>query len=190
MRRTSASILAAIILVSRAAPAQTATPTKGEQPSQAETERVWYGWQTLATDGAALGLFYAAASERSGALAWSGVAVYALGGPAVHLAHEHLGKAAGSLGLRVGLPVAGGLALGLALHKDCTGSSSEGECGIDETLGALAGAALGAIAAAVIDSAAIAREDAPKPRNAAGVTLSPHVSVQSGSYNAGIVGSF
>ena len=133
-------------------------PPRRESP---RTRTRWYGWQTLATDAAAVVLVVAAVSviaESEGdsstgtALAYLSLGAYALGGPVVHIAHENYGRAAGSFGLRVGGPIVGG-ALGCAAD----GSSSGYGC-----LGGLAlGMFLGTLTAVVVDSAALAYEKVP-----------------------------
>src|SRR5215467_11328850 len=67
-----------------------------------ERETRWYGWQTLLVDGAAIGL--GVATRNAGVF----LGAYALGAPIVHVAHERFGEAAGSLGLRVVMPLAAG----------------------------------------------------------------------------------
>jgi hypothetical protein len=116
----------------------------------------------LATDAASVVLLVAAVSVSSNAegdsstgvgLAYASLATYALGGPVVHIAHENYGRAAGSLGLRVGGPILGG-ALG------CAADDSSGMFGC---LGGLAlGVFLGTLTAVVVDSAALAYEKVPE----------------------------
>ena len=68
----------------------------------------WYGWQTLATDAAAVTSLMLAANQRGDdgeAFAWNALLLYSLGGPTVHWAHGNVGRGFGSLALRVGLPV-------------------------------------------------------------------------------------
>jgi hypothetical protein len=99
-------------------------------PAQSFTEasvapRRWYGWQTLSLDAASLTLGIIGVARRgepgpSGiVLASLGVTGYALGPPLVHWFHDQSGKAATSLGLRVGVPL---VALGVV------SASSAGRC--------------------------------------------------------------
>src|SRR5262245_3502016 len=48
---------------------------------EAQSERRWYGWQTLATDGAAVGLGYAAATGGADEALGLSIAIYAFGAP-------------------------------------------------------------------------------------------------------------
>jgi hypothetical protein len=111
----------------------------------------WYGWQTLAVDAGTLGVALTTKGATGSSPAALGVLAsgYALGGPIVHLAHGSLIKAGESFGLRLALPVIGGL-IGAAFERcafQCTG-------GIYTVTGVL----IGYVAAVAIDSAVIARE--------------------------------
>ena len=163
-------------------------PDEWDEPrSESNLEqRRWYGWQTLLTDAAALGLLVGAASSQS--TATPGLALYALGGPGVHAGHGHAGKALGSLALRVSLPVTVGY-VGYAIDSANCGES-EWFCGLE---GAAAGILVGTVAAITIDSAVLANEDAvgATRKNASRrVRFAPAVSVVPGRYSAGLVGTF
>jgi tetratricopeptide (TPR) repeat protein len=135
--------------------------TSAEQPSQFPDATnaphdVWYGWQTLVVDGAAVLLGVAGAvlavSSSSGEsagvpVASLGVITYFLGGPSVHVAHNNLGRGLGSLGLRIGVPIVGG-AIGCAAND----RSGEFRC----LAGFVIGAALGAVPAVIIDAGVLA----------------------------------
>jgi len=72
-------------------------------PPPPRAKRTWYGWQTLATDGTAFLMIYAAAQSRSGdgaGLAYGSLAMYNLGAPLVHFAHRNFGRGLGSLAVR------------------------------------------------------------------------------------------
>ena len=143
-------------------------------PQQAGAERPqssWYGWQTAASDLGVIGLWiaaylvdeakYGSASWQtydtaSSVLAWSGLAVYALGAPAVHLAHGNGRKALGSFGLRTGLPVAGAIA-GLLIGAVACGTNDSEFVPCPVILGAL-GFLSGGVAAPIVDGAVVARE--------------------------------
>ena len=118
----------------------------------------WYGWQTLATDGASvvvalLGVAVSDGSERLGqGMGYTALLGYALGGPVVHAVHGNPGRAIGSLALRGGLPLAAGYA-GSAL-EDCPDDADF--CGLG---GALLGGTLGVLGAILIDAAALGREE-------------------------------
>ncbi len=81
----------------------------------------WYGWQTLASDAGALGLFgvFLAADGTNAAHASAGVplgvasgALFLLGPPVIHLWRGQPRAGFASLGLRVALPLLGGLIVG------------------------------------------------------------------------------
>lgn len=71
-------------------------------PPPPRAKRTWYGWQTLATDGAAFLMIYAAAQSRGGSegLAYGSLATYTLGAPIVHFGHNNYGRGLGSLAVR------------------------------------------------------------------------------------------
>jgi hypothetical protein len=152
----------------------------------------WYGWQTAATDGAAVALLATGIAAESGELAGFSGATFALGGPIVHLAHGRGGAAAASLGIRVGLATSGFFA-GAAM-KSCPPSSSEEEddsyaCGLEA---AAIGMLVGAGAAMVIDTAFLTHEDIrpERPQRTAALSVSPAVSVTKSSGTVGLAGAF
>jgi hypothetical protein len=107
-----------------------------------------YGGRTLLVDGISLGLSFLILPV--------GATAFLVGGPALHLAEGRPGAAAGSLALRLGLPLAGFLIGGVSCHRS---DESVGFCG-----GALYGAAAGALAASLIDALLIARPSLFAPR--------------------------
>jgi len=140
------------------------------------TQTSWYGWQTLLADAGVIALWsaayavdeakYGSSSPQSydvgtNLLVASGVAVYFLGGPAIHWAHGHGRKGLGSLGLRVGLPL-GGLIAGALLGSVACGSSDNEFVPCPVVIGAL-GFLGGAVAAPVVDAAVVAREPVTEP---------------------------
>lgn len=162
----------------------TEAPTVAAAPRPAQEPSRWYGWQTLATDGLALGSGIVGASTDTGALGTFALGTYLVGAPIVHLAHDAPGRAFGSLALRAGLPAAGLLA-GCQLDQD------------DGMFGCLGGAALGVVigmgAAIAIDSAALAWTDAkttPVDAHPKGLALGPTFSVGKGAYGLGLGGVF
>lgn len=171
-----------------------AAPTAAESPAsplQKRTHSHWYGWQTLMVDGVSLLVMpvVAAKAESTSAL-YLVVGGYALGGPVVHLAHGEIGRAAGSLGLRVAMPFLGALA-GVMVQGDCRGDFG---C----ISGAIIGGGLGVVAAVVIDSAVLAYErveDEPAvaktPPKRSGVALSPLAGPRKeGGFDVGVGGVF
>ena len=128
--------------------------------SDAPTEEHWYGWQTLATDGASFVLLIAAGAtaasgaEAGGALGGLSLTTYLLGGPIVHFAHENVGRGFGSLALRGGLPIVFG-AVGVQL-EDC--SDGDWFCGLS---GAVLGGLLGIVTAITVDASLLGYESVP-----------------------------
>lgn len=108
------------------------------RPARAE-EREWYGWQIALSDAASIGLM-ATGKET---LALVGGLGWVFGGPIIHSAHEDFGAGGIDLGLRLGLPVVGGIAgfRGSGCVEDCEGLPS----------GALLGFFLGGVAAMALD---------------------------------------
>ena len=123
----------------------------------------WYGWQTLAADGASLALSLGAigvagaggsdSDTPSEALVWGSLGTYVLGAPVVHWVHQNTGRGFASLGLRVGGPVVLGL-----IGAEAEGCSHQGGdfCGL---VGALIGTSVGIVAAVTIDAAVFAYDD-------------------------------
>ena len=142
-----------------------------------------------------LPLAAASASAASAPLLSAALGGYVLGGPIVHLAHGEIGRAAGSLGLRAGLPVAGaasGYLLVTATAGDCHGDL----CGLTAVVFGALGGMLGVVAATIIDPAALAYEKvpdakpahAPKPRS---VALAPLAGPRKeGGFEVGLGGTF
>lgn len=182
---------------SDAAPAGIVRAPQATEARTGETEKPlhthWYGWQTLATDGAAVAVLAAAIAASGGvgktrAPAWGfSFATFALGGPMVHLAHGRGDVMAASLGIRFGLATAGYLA-GTYTLNDCSSASNSDE-GFCYVRGGLIGMSIGAAGAMIIDAAFLAREDVPRERTAA-LSFSPAVSVTKSSGTVGLAGAF
>jgi hypothetical protein len=90
--------------------------------------RSWYGWQTLIADGISTTVFFTALSEddRGGqdtaeALAWAGILGYEIAPAIVHFAHRNPGRGFASMGIRLGMPLAGAF-LGGAAASGCHGT--------------------------------------------------------------------
>lgn len=112
----------------------------------------WYGWQTLTADALALGLALAARAEKgtewASASQGASVGIYVGGGPFVHLAQRRPGRGVLSLAARVVLPL-----LGAAIYPAI--ERNPYECsGLDCSF--VKGMAGGAVAASLLDAAAIA----------------------------------
>jgi len=137
-------------------------------PRSAAAEERWYGYQTLAADGAAAVLL-------SGGLALTvhdlhadgdsipvlgvgltavGFGAYCLGGPITHFSHGHAGKGFASLGVRVAGPLVG---LGLGALASDIATHSKNQVGIP------IGAAAGALGAMALDASVLAWEKKPAP---------------------------
>jgi hypothetical protein len=122
--------------------------------SSAPVERRWYGWQILIPDLAGsllsgIGAFVPGAGGS--ALLITGSTVAFFGGPIVHWAHGHVGRGFASMfGLRLGLPLAGGL-VGFGLGS------------LGGSAGALLGFGLGtsvlALTGIIVDIAALAYDE-------------------------------
>ena len=104
----------------------------------------------------------------STALTVSGFAVYALGAPAIHLAHGQPHKVADSLVMRVGLPLGGALVGVLAGAAACGRSDDEVPCPL---ITGVLGFVAGGVAAMVLDAAIVAREPVGHPTGARFQTL-------------------
>jgi hypothetical protein len=174
-----------------AAPASAAssvrTPSESIHPLPfEEAPSRWYGWQTLAADGASLALSIGAigvagsgSDTPSEALAWGALATYALAAPVVHWVHENPGRGFASLGLRVGGPIVLGL-IGVEA-EDCSHHGGD-LCGLG---GALIGVTVGIVAAVTIDAAVFAYDEAPETHAAAArfrVGVGPRGLVAFGSF--------
>lgn len=154
-------------------------PAMSPQP-RAESDRTGYAGSMLALDGASIALLVASDRMDAGAIGWLGVGGYSLGGPILHIGHNRPGRAAASLALRAGLPLAG-LMVGLQLGDDGCGN-------LDCQTGAVAGLALGAVAAAVVDATVLARRaDSDRPRPALVPTVA---TAPGGGASIGLAGEF
>jgi hypothetical protein len=162
-------------------------PPPLEAPREAETEPS-YRWQIGVADASSLALLFTVTDR--GALA--GGLLYLLGGPIIHAVHGEPGRAVGSLGLRVALPVAGAFVGGALWWNSQDARCKNGDpdyCSDDEfNVGALYGLGLGFLGAMVIDTAVLAR---PVPlRKDAGATWAPQLAVAPGHLGVGVVGRF
>lgn len=154
-----------------------------EHETAPETQRVWYGWQTLLTD--ALALTTAFASPEFGLM------TYGLGAPIVHWGHGNVGRGFASLGLRAGAPIL--LGLGGLATCDHSGASDDEHSGWECLGTAAVGVALGMLTAVVIDSSVIARETVPveKTTIALGpVKMMPSVASNGKQTSLSLIGTF
>jgi hypothetical protein len=141
-----------------------------------------YRWQTALADGAALSMVVLGASSESGSLVDMGLGTYLFGAPIVHLSHNRPGRAAGSLALRLGLPILG-LMVGIKSH---TCHASPDLCDEGPGAEAVIGLLGGVIAASVIDTAFLAKgDDAP-----ARPSWSPAVTANQHGFGLGVAAAF
>jgi hypothetical protein len=131
-----------------------AAPDWHRDPRNRSTRR-WYGWQTLTADGVSLTVVPVLGAaigkqDDGGRIALATAASYVLVPGIIHLVHGRPGAAAGSVGLRVALPIGGAL-LGYA-------AGSGGHDGEDAAGLALVGFVLGGMGASALDAAVLSRE--------------------------------
>jgi len=148
-------------------------PPPGYEYAPLRPKRTWYGWQTLATDGAAFMLLYGAGRSRNSDMAYGSLAVYSLGAPIVHMAHGNPGRGLFSLAVR-SLPA-------LTIFGD---KSSRNDDMLLLTI-------LSVPAMIAIDAAALAREDEePRPAPSHGVRVVPMASANARGGTVGLSGIF
>jgi len=142
--------------------------------AEAREERSsWYGYQTMAVDGAAVALMAMGVKTELPQLMAASFATYALGAPIVHLAHGSPGRFAADIGMRLGGPTLGAFT-GAGLVCLADGSCSA----FDAAIGGALGMALGGAAALAVDYAVLSREARQekwdgKPRVAPTLTAAP-----------------
>jgi hypothetical protein len=138
----------------------TAIPMPKEPVAEADTSpgKHWYGWQIIASDATAMAIFTAAAYSDSGGAVIVSAFGYVLVPPLIHAAHHQGARAAGSLALRLAVPLAATLiGLGVGAATD-THSSADDTIDFAPLAGALVGGAIGIVAASAIDISALAYE--------------------------------
>jgi hypothetical protein len=134
----------------------------------------WYGWQTLIADGSSLAalllsapLDEADAGDAGGTLAAFGLLGYELAPGILHFVHRNPGRGFASMGIRLGMPLAGAI-LGATLASNCNSNRCEEG-------GAVLGILLGMGGAIAIDAAVFAYADPKHPDRR--FALRPMVSV-------------
>lgn len=147
-----------------------------ERPARAQEEkrisREWYGYLTLSSDAAAVGVLAIGQTSRVSSYrentAWVSLFIYGLGAPTIHWAHGNVGTGFASVGLRVGGPIVLGFA-------GCAVDGSKGEFGC---LGGFAlGLLLGTVSAVIVDATALAYKEVELPPPRYGVRLTPSASL-------------
>jgi len=171
----------------------------------------WYGWQTLGSDAIALALVPVAiveggdSSHKAAAavvIAISG-ATYLFGAPLIHkLHHEEWTTTWYSFGLRVGLPLGGGIIgalAGIPLEQSCESNRNKNGfdldlCATDIAATAILGGAIGVVSAIIVDAAAFAYEPvvATAPQISFAPLIFPHGSptVPQGGTGLALAGRF
>ncbi len=152
----------------RAADSPVPPAPQAREPSAQQGQR-WYGWQTLTSDLASVGLLMGGFQAADGyglfdggtppmanVMATLGAAGYLAGAPTLHFIHDRPARALGSFGLRVSLPILGG-ALGSGLATCPPPRGDYGNCGLAELI---VGVSAGALAAIVLDGSLLAWEPA------------------------------
>ena len=163
-----------------------------------------YAWQVAATDATLIGAAFAGFSlagkdaslnhAASNTLMTVGGIGYFVGAPIVHIVNKRYGRAGVSAAIRAGLP----MAFGVFAAQFATCDSKTLFCGMDEFA---AGFAVGAVAAAVVDSTLIApwssrstAEPEPPvaaaPRAPARLSISPRVVATPDIAMVGVGGRF
>lgn len=161
----------------------------------------WYGWQTLATDGAAASQFALAAGTHNPAFLGLGVGTFALGAPIVHLAHHRPWMALLDLGFRVVVPLIG-LSIGAEIDSHtpstCRGSSEALDAVCEPSTKAIeAGGIVTTASVAALDAAFFSYEPARagRPRDerderGAKLVLAPTFALLPHGGRVGLAGSF
>jgi hypothetical protein len=139
-----------------------ALPASAPAVSTAPHER-WYGWETLASDGAAVGLALVGIGAHSTGCGYAALITYALGGPLIHLINVRPATAAADLALRFFAPIALGL-VGLGIGASAASGACQGEladCVVQAAatvaFGVIVGATVGGVTAVAIDASVLAR---------------------------------
>lgn len=186
--------LSALIFVTRDARAQVPTSVHEEQPritldAQPRAQHtVWYGWQVLVADAASATIMGAAlaltpdrgSSNVNAGFFFAGVGAHAVAAPAVHLANGELGRAAGSLGMRVGATTLG-FALGVAMAPGC---GEEKMC-FNALGGGFIGGLVGMVTASALDASVLAyKRDA---RQQATLSIAPELDPARNAYGVRLV---
>lgn len=193
--------LAIVVLVLLAAPAVTRADemTWNSPPGMAAypapptvTRDISYAHQTLISDGIAAVLitagFLKGDPDGGFALFLVGADVYGLGAPIVHLGNGQIGSGFKSLGVRLALPMLGGILGGQLGPKDRALCDSNGSCSNNNQspLGLAIGLGAGALAAVVIDAHYLAHKQVTE----LAPQFAPAVSYNRTGLSVGFSGSF
>lgn len=165
-----------------AAPRHAAASRAAPKAAREATTTEWYGWQTLAADGASLGLVIAGAASDKPTLAALGILSYVVTSPTIHALKNEHGRAGVSLGFRLIGPVVGVLGGMAASDIFC------GQCGVDYSPTWVVGGALVGIASGPIFDAVFQSKRAIKARPS--VSLAPAVVPSRQGMTVGLTGAF
>jgi len=197
MRAVIIALLAVFASTARAEPPGLVIPVPLDRPllpaltAEAPVAKTTpsYRWQVVAVDVLAVGSLALALRDRSDDWGYVGLATYGLGAPIAHAANGHGGRALGSLGLRVGLPlVAGFIGSKLETAPKCEVSPGGGMAFCGGTFpsdGVAKGLAVGAIAAMALDAWLIAKPETKHRR-----MWSPNAAASQNRVSVGVSGAF
>lgn len=198
------AVIAAVLVVltsvaAAQAPGETMSWAPEETPPSSQAPQVVkasYRGQVLLADGLSLGMIILGPVGGNDELTGLGFAGYFVGAPIVHIAHGRGGAALQSLGLRMGLPILGGM-IGYRLGPNdvvCNEGRGDpqygdgGACGGDHgsITGLLVGALAGAVTASVVDATYLTTYEKRVARPSWSASLRP----MHGGASVGIAGSF
>jgi hypothetical protein len=176
-----------------AAPVPSPPPSPADQGDaqgdEGEQEKlVWYGYKLLLADAASLTLVFAGIGSDLAPLGVTGLGGVFLGGPIVHGIEGQGGRALASLGLRVGMPLAGAA---LATWSYNRGNDKSGECDcMGGFLATAGGLVLGMGAAMLVDAAFLGWRSEPIASDNKSLSLVPSFGLAPGGGSVGLAGRF
>jgi hypothetical protein len=185
----AALLLAAPASSAFAAPSPLPPSAPAEPADVAERERpVWYGYKLMLADAASLALVVGGVATDMAPLAVTGLGGVLLGAPIVHGAEGQSGRALGSLGMRVVLPLAGGA---LAVWAYDRNNRDSGTC---DCMGGMfayfGGVALGMGVAMMVDAAFLGWRSEPVAARRESLSLLPSFGLAPGGGSVGLAGRF
>jgi hypothetical protein len=189
--------LPAVIALLLAAPARGvfAAPTPVPPAAAAPTDGAgetgptrWYGYQLLLADALSVGLIYAGAGSDTGALATAGVGGMFLGAPIVHAVQGEPGRAFGSLGLRLAMPLAGA-AIAMWAYDRSNRDRESCDC-MGGALAGMGGMVLGLGAAMLTDALFLGWRPETSARQRRSIAMIPSIGVAPGGGSVGLAGRF